>query len=227
MLQDLRALVDDLVRDTVGRLGEAARDRAIGLAVVQYGKDRPRSQVTDIAAQDDPAPRHLPLPDGWVAGASAPLAIEHPIGHVPACHVPRHCWAVLDTPTGTVIGLPPSLPANALCRLTWSLPHQLGDTIDTVPVADREALAQYAAGLLLDQVAVMRTGDQSSVIRADSVDHGESGPNYAARAAAARKRYHDLLGIDLKRVQPASVTVHPPMPSTTGGGRLLFRRGRK
>lgn len=226
MMQDLRALVDDLVRDGVGRLGETARDRAIGLAVVQYGKDRPRSQVTDIVALDSPAPRHLPLPAGWVAEVSAPISIEHPIGHVPPRHVPRHCWAVLDTPAGTVIGLPPHLPATETYRLTWTLPHQLSDTADTIPEADREAVAHYAAGLLLDQVAVMRTGDQSSVIRADSVDHGETGPNYAARANAARKRYHDLLGIDLKRVQPASVTVHPPMPSTTGGDRLLFRRRR-
>lgn len=225
MLQDLRTLVDDLVRDVVGRLGADARDRAISLAVVQYGKDRPRTRVSDLAAVDAPAPRHLELPEEWDA-ASAPLSIEHPIGHVPPHALPRHVWALLETPAGRVIGLPRAIRAGDICRLTWTLPHQLGQDVDTIPTGDREAVAQYAAAMLLDQVAAMTSGDQSSVIQADAVDHKESGPNYAARAGTARRRYHDLLGIDPKRVQAASVTVNPPLPATTAWGRLLFRRSR-
>lgn len=225
MLQDLRTLVDDLVRDVVGRLGEEARDRAIGLAVVQYGKDRPRTRVSDLTVQDTPAPRHLALPEGWDEASTA-LTIEHPIGSVPPRTVPRHLWALLDAPDGRVIGLPDQIIAGEVCRLTWSLPHELTETADTIRLVDREAVAQYAAAVLLDQVAAMTSGDQSSLIQADAVDHKDSGPNYAARAGTARRRYHDLLGIDPKRVQAASVTVHPPLPSTTGGRRLLFRRGR-
>lgn len=225
MLADLRTLVDDLVRDVVGRLGAEARDRAIGLAVVQYGKDRPRMRVADLAAVDDPLPRHLEWPAA-IDAASAPVAIEYPIGHVPPRMVPRHAWALLETPAGRVLGLPGYIPAGAVCRLTWTLPHQLADDEDTIPAGDREAVAQYAAAVLLDQVAAMTSGDQSSLIQADAVDHKDSGPNYAARAGTARRRYHDLLGIDPKRVQAASVTVNPPLPSTTGGRRLLFwRRG--
>lgn len=224
MIQDLQVLVDDLVRDVVDRLGAPARDRALGLAVTQYGRDRPRVCVTDLAAQAEPRPRHLPLPAGWEADASRPLTLEYPIGHVPPRLVPRQAWTILTGPDKQVIGLPDAIAPGALCRLGWTLPHRLTGDEDTIPAGDREAVAQYAAAVLLDQVAAMTSGDRSSLIQADAVDHGASGPNYAARAATARRRYHDLLGIDTKRVQAASVTVHPPLASTTGGSWLLYRR---
>ncbi|MBS7539755.1 hypothetical protein [Ancylobacter lacus] len=179
--------------------------------------------MSDLAVQANPAPRHLDLPEGWSPGESAPTAIEYPIGHVPPCHLPGHTWALIETPAGDVIGLPRHVPEGATCRLTWSLPHVVDGSADTIPARDREAVAQYAAAVLLDQVAAMTSGDQSSLIVADAVDHGVSAPNYAERARTARKRYHDLLGIDPKRVQAASVTVNPPLPSTTRYGRLLFR----
>lgn len=227
MLQDLRDLVGDLVRDVVDRLGEAARDRAIQLAVIQYGKDRPRTAVSDLAVVATPAPRHLELPEGWDMDASDALAIEHPIGHVPPCYVPRHLWSTLETPAGRVIGLPRSIPEADLCRLTWTRPHELTGTADTIAVADREAVGQYAAAVLLDQVAALTSGDQSPTIHADAVDHKDAAPNYAERARTARRRYHDLLGIDPKRIQPASVTVSPPLLSTTGQDRLLHWRRRR
>lgn len=228
MLDDLRTLVDDLVRDVVGRLGEAARDRAAGLAVVQYGKDRPRTRVTSAAATKagDPPVVQLPLPSGWAAGASSALAIEQPVGHVPPCFLPRHLWAQIETPDGPIIGLPSEIAVGTTCRLTWSLPHVVDETEDTMPTADREAVAHYAAALLLDQAAALTSGDQSSTIHADAVDHDKAAPNYAERARTARKRYHDLLGIDPKRQQPAAVIVQPPLASTTGASRLLFRRSR-
>lgn len=226
MLADLQELVDDLARDVAGRLGQPARDRAIQLAVVQYGKDRPRTKVVDIAASTFGALRKLELPEAWKVGSSAPLTIEHPIGGMPPQMVPRHLWDTLFTPDGPVIGLPSGLIADgALCRMTWTLPHELTDTVDTIPEGDREAIAQYAVSLLLAQQATMVSGDTSSTIKSDSVDHGQSAPNYGKRADAAKARYHELLGIDPKRVQPASVTVAPPLASTTGGDRLLFRRG--
>lgn len=227
MIDDLRVLVDDLVRDVVGRVGDDARDRAIGLAVVQYAKDRPRTAVADLSAivDGDPVVRRLPLPAGW-GDDSDIVSIEHPIGHVPPRLLPRETWSRLQTPTGVVIALPRCTTAGDVHRMIFTVAHVLDDTTDTVPVADREAVAQYAAAILLDQVAALTSGDSGSTIKADAVDHGASGPNYAERARTARKRYHDLLGIDPKRMKAASVTVHPPLPTTTGQGRLLFRRPR-
>lgn len=227
MIDDLRVLVDDLVRDVVGRVGDDARDRALGLAVVQYAKDRPRMAVADLAAIVDGSPtiRRLPLPTDWTDGSEI-VSIEHPIGHVPPRLLPRETWSALRTPTGVVIALPHGADAGEVHRLIYTVAHALDGTTDTIPIADREAVAQYAAAILLDQVAALTSGDSGSTIKADAVDHGASGPNYAERARTARKRYHDLLGIDPKRMKAASVTVHPPLPATTGLGRLLFGRRR-
>jgi len=193
MLADYRDLVGDLVRDAVDRLGDEPRDRAIGLAVVQYGKDRPRTEVSDLAAVVTPG--------------------DPPLAHLPL-------------PTGTATGVPVGVAAGAMHRLTWTRPHDVGEAVDTVPAADREAVAHYAAALLLDQLAAAASGDVTSTIRADAVDHGEAAPNYAQRARTARQGYHALLGIDPRRQQPAAVTVHPPLANTLGGDRLLFRRRR-
>lgn len=225
MLDDFRALVDDQVRDAAARLGDEARDRALGRAVVQYGKDRPRLLVADIAAIGG-MPPHLPLPDGWVAGESAAVSIEYPIGAMPPTLMLRPRWGVIATPAGVVIALPQDAAVGKTHRLTFTAPHQLAEDADTVPPADREAVSLYAAAILLDQLAAATSGDQDATIQADSVRHGQTGPNYAARATTARQRYHDLLGIDPKRQIPASVTVAPPLASSTGGGRLLWRRGR-
>lgn len=224
MLDDHRQLVDDLTRDFAGRLSEGARDRAIGLAVVQYGKDRPLARVTDLTAAPLGADAaQLPLPPGWEIGASQALMIEHPIGCIPPRTIANHTWATLITPTGPQIGLPAGARVGGIFRLTWTQPHAVDDVVDTIPAQDREAVAQYAAALLLDQVATMVSGDGSPTIKSDSVDHGEKGPNYAKRAETARARYHELLGIDRKRTRPASVTVSRPLPASTGGERLLNR----
>ncbi|MDD3444267.1 MAG: hypothetical protein PHS60_02560 [Zavarzinia sp.] len=227
MLADIRLLVDDMVRDVAGRLDQASRDRAIALAVVQYGKDVPRTRVSDLVALPGAVGAafvHLDLPVGWDDGASRIVTLEYPAGYMPPRIVPRHCWDLVKTPDSVVIGLPQGLAAGETCRLTWSLPHVVSDVEDTVPETDREALAQYAAALLLDQVASDVSGDQSSTIKADSVDHGATSANFAARARTARARYHELLGIDPKRLRPASATVAPALAATTGQRRLLWRR---
>ncbi|MFZ2868710.1 hypothetical protein [Zavarzinia sp.] len=225
MLADLQDIVGDLVRDAVSRLGDAARDRAIGLAVVQYGKDRPRVIVEDLVSAAG-TPKTLPLPADWLQGQSRALSIEYPIGEVPTSLLPRHLWTVATVPTGEIIALPAEAVTGAAHRLAWCRPHVVSAFEDSIPDQDREAVAQYAAGLLLDQLATLTSGDRESTIKGDSVDHGEAAPNYAARAKTARQRYHDLLGIDPKRLQPASVTVNPPLVSSKGEGRLLWRRKR-
>lgn len=223
MLADLQDIVGDLVRDAVSRLGDAARDRAIGLAVVQYGKDRPRVMVDDLVSLAG-TPKTLPLPADWLPGQSRALSIEYPIGNMPRTFMARHRWAVMATPTGEVIALPPEAVTGEIHRLDWSRPHVLTASEDTIPEPDREAVAQYAAAVMLDQLAALTSGDRDATIKADTIDHGEAAPNYAARAKTARQRYHDLLGIDTKRLQPASVTVNPPLPSSRGDSRLLWRR---
>lgn len=224
MLSDLAAIVDDMVSDAAGRLTPGARDRAIDLAVIQYGKDRPRALLADVVAAPaaEGTPAHLPLPAGWTDGSEA-LGVEYPVGEMPPRMLSRPAWGTLATPGGSLIAVPAEIGGQT-CRLTWTLPHVVSATEDTIPAADREALCWYAAAVLLDQVAAATSGDRSSLMAADQVDQADKSKAYAARAATARRRYHDLLGIDVRRQSPASAIAAPAIAAGSKWGRLLFRR---
>ena len=80
----------------------------------------------------------------------------------------------------------------------------VSDAEDTVPAHHREAVACWAAALLLDQLAAGHAGDKESTMQADAVDHGSTSGTYAARAAACRKRYYRITGAAPKPLAPAS-----------------------
>jgi len=219
VLDDIRTLVCDLLRDDVQRVSTEQLDRAIGLAVVQYGKDRPRILVEDVMA---PGGRAIDLPDG----ALKVLAIEHPVNAFPPAVLPADAWRLYQTPGRMQILLAAPAAAGATLRLTVTRPHELTETVDTVPADDREAVASYAGAVLFDQIAAATSGDGNPTIQADTVNHAAKPENYGKRAERLRQRYHDLLGIDPKRVQPFSTTVTVPLANSKGGPRLLRRFGR-
>lgn len=218
MLDDLRALVADLVRDDVERVGSAQGDRAINAAVIQYTKDRPRRSVEDVVSEGG---SWLPLPEG----ALRVVQVETPPDQVPPRILPARAWGHYTAPLGVRILLTQPLAADTAVRLTVTRPHVLTDAEDTLPEEDREAVASYAAAVLLDQIATATSGASTPTIPADTVDHGSKPTNFASRATTLRQHYHDLLGIDPKRQRPASaVATQPLAPSYGGAGRLTHRR---
>lgn len=220
MLGDIQALADDLVRDDASRVSPEQRDRAIGLAVAQYSKDRPLRTVEDVTAAGGP---RMPMP----AGATRVEAVEHPIDQVPPAILPAATWGHYHSPTGIDLIFSRSLAAAATVRLTLLRPHTLTDLASTIPEADYEALASYAAAVLFDQMAATTSGDSNPTIPADAVNHASKPESFAKRAERLRQRYYDLLGIDVKRTRPASAIAVQPLASSDGGHRLThFRRRR-
>lgn len=219
MLAELQTLVDDMVRDDAQRIDAGQRDRALSLALVQYGRDRPRRIV-----EDRPMPE-----DGLVVppeGARDVLSIEYPVGHRPPRFLSPHQWSPYDTPDGRCLMITSRIGADETLRITFAGAHVLNEDDSTVPAVDHEALASYAAAILFDQIAAMTSGDGNPTIPADAVNHGAKPENFAKRAERWRQRYHDLLGIDTKRIKAASVVVQTPLASTTGGSWLTHGRGR-
>lgn len=219
VLGDFQTLTADLLRDDVNRVDAGQIDRAIGLAVAQYGKDRERRTVEDVIA---PGGKSIDHP----ADAKV-LAIEYPVGNVPPTFISRGAWEVYQTPTDLKVIFLRSFNAGETLRLTLARAHLLTVDTDTIPADDREAVASYAAAVLFDQIAAETSGDSNPTIPADTVNHQAKPENFAKRAERLRQRYYDLLGIDPKRVQAASVTVTQPLASTTGGPRLTHYRGRR
>jgi hypothetical protein len=207
MLDDFRTLVRDMIRDSADRVDAEQVDRALGLAIVQYGKDRPRRVVEDVIS---PGGKVLDFP----AGALRVLDIEYPVAEFPTSRLCSDQWSVYEAPNGRQIVLDVSTLPASYVRLTVNRPHLLTDSDDTIPDVDREAVASYGAAILFDQMSAATSADGNPTISADAVNHQAKPDNFAKRAERLRQRYYDLLGIDPKRVQAASVNVTVPLASS-------------
>ncbi|SBW12002.1 conserved hypothetical protein [uncultured Alphaproteobacteria bacterium] len=210
MLIDFQTLVDTLVPLTLGDLTAEDRDQAIALAVTRYAADRPRTLVVDVAAGG----AFLALPAGWVEGVSSISGIECPPDAVPPR--PIDGWCVEQGLDGRRIRLPYSPAADATVRIAFTAPHVVDETTDTIPAVDREAVANWAAALLLDALSNRFAGDRTPTIASDSVDHASKTRDFAARARTARQLYLDHLGIDPKRNNAAGVVMTIPSIDSLG-----------
>ncbi len=197
MLVDLKKLVDGFVRDESERLTRTDKESAIGLAVVRYGTDRPRRKVEDITSSGGDT---LPLPVAWEAESEL-VSVEYPIGGQPpellAC-------SIYTTPAGDVLRLGDGLAAGAEARLTFSIRHVVSEVLDTVAPGHREAVAAYAAALLLEQLSAAAINDGDATIAADTTDRRTKAQEYASRARALKARYGEAMGLGNDGGKPAS-----------------------
>ncbi|MEW8049308.1 MAG: hypothetical protein AB2792_01965 [Candidatus Thiodiazotropha sp.] len=215
MKLDYQKLVERLVRDDEDKLTSDDIDTAIDMAVTRYSKDRPKSDVQDVAA---PGGQRIDLPSNWVAGFSDIQSIEYPIGNIPVSELEN--WETYLAPDGEEVLLQASIEAGESVRFTFTIFHQLDNTNDTIPLGDREAVASYAAALCCEQLVSEYSGDSDSTIQADSVDHGNKARQFGNRAAKLRKRYYNELGLDPKRNQAAGVVVDLDGRDSRGRDRL-------
>ena len=226
-LSELEALIDDLVRDAAQWVSPEQRERAIELALARYSHDRPLALVEDVVTADGVT---VPLPLGWVSGASDLRAVECPVT-TPPVPLEADAWTVWRTPTGEVIGLLQAAMPGATARLHYGAPHRVDATSTTIPTAHREAVACYAASVLAEQIATVHASAQDATIAADRVDQAHPAREWAMRAKSYRARYFAHLGIDLSaqgveqpRIDAAGVVVDLTLPTSHGRGRMYRRR---
>lgn len=220
-LADLRILVDAMVRDDTGVIASGDRDGAIALAVVRYSEDRPLALVVDGVA---PGGQRLTLPAEWQPDVSRLVAIESPVGEVPPAQISTEDWRLYRGAAGDEVQLQAAVAAGTTVRYRITVPHTLGETTDTMPLRDREAVAAWAAALLLDQLAALYAGHRDPTIQSDRVDWGSKSGDTAKRAASMRKRYLDHIGIEDRRAAPAGVVISHRDRDSRGQDRLLRRR---
>ncbi len=219
MLADYEQLVADLVRDDSARLTLPEKDRAIDAMVKRYSKDRPRIKVQDVTPDDA---NLLPLPAAWEADFSELRTLEHPIGNNPPTLIEQGRYEFYQSPSATKIrAIDGVTVAASSVRASYTIKHVVSAAEDTIPLQDREPAACWAAAILCDQLAAFYAGGTDSTIQADSVQQEPKARQYAERAKGLRKRYHDELGIDDKRAEPAGVVVELKRPDSWNGPRIL------
>lgn len=218
MLADLKKLVDGFVRDESQRLSRTDKEIAIQLAVLRYSTDRPRRKVEDVFSGGGDV---LPLPSAWQDGSRI-LSVEYPIGADPACFIPAGIYV---TPDGDQLKIADYLSPGVEARVTFTVTHVVSDVADTVLASHREAVAAYAAAVLLEQLSAAAINDGESTIAADSTDRRTKAQEYAARARGLKGRYGDILGVGAPgaggQAATGVVSQWPSRPRLTGG----IRRG--
>ena len=110
-------------------------------------------------------------------------------------------------------------------RVRYTLQHALSATEDTIPPADREAVAKYAAALLCEQLASFYASDTDSTISADRSFGQTRSQAFAARAREYRKQFQAALGIDEKTAAPAGAVVQIQTTDSRGRSRMFHGRG--
>lgn len=218
MLNDYQNQVTDFVRDDSSRITVEQRDAAIQAAALKYSAVRPRIVVADIA---DASGMIVALPAGWEDDFSQLQSIEYPVGRFPPAMLDDGAWAMYRDVDGFKIMLASSLPSGSTIRTTFTAPHLVSATVDTIPAADREAVAKYAAALLCDQLAAFYANDSDSTMGAVHAQGQTRSQAYAARARDYRKAYQDAIGVEDKTARPACA-VGTMKPSDAYGQPFLF-----
>lgn len=217
MLADMKKLVEGFVRDETTRLSADDIETAISLATQRYDQDRPRTKVEDVVSAGGDT---LPLPPSW-ASESELVSVEHPVGEYPPCYLPG---LIYTAPAGDLLRIGDVLSSGVECRLTFTVPHVVSAVVDTIPGSNREAVAAYAAALLLEQLSAAAINDGDSTIMADSTDRRTKSQEYASRARGLKARYTEALGIGSgASTQAAGTTVSWPSRARLTSG--IYRHG--
>lgn len=212
MFSDYQNLVDMMVRDETGTITGVDRDKAIQMAVIRYSTDRPRDIVENVVGDGS---GFLSYPPSWQGGISQLIKV----GELEFDEVP--------TVDGNKIVVSRPVIDGEQVNVRFTTGHVLDEASDTIPLSDQEAIANYAAHILLNQLASAYTGTQKTTISSDSADHGSRNRDYAARAKDCRNLYLDHMGLNEKRTEAAGVVVDWDRGSSDGRDRLIHRRSRR
>ena len=153
---DHLALIDAMVRDDASAISTDDKLRALEHAVARYGLYRPRHLVADLGAiREGIVTNDLRASLDAYGERSQVLSVEWPVGEVPAMFTAHETY---ELPTGKTALYASAVPETRTVRITFVADHVVDDTTDTVPAADREAVAAWAAAELLDQLAARAAG---------------------------------------------------------------------
>ena len=191
-----REIVRSLIRDDAGAISDDDCLDALGHAVSRYSRFRPRRLIADLATpRVGIASRDVASDLASWDETSGVVSVERPVGEIPPQFTDFDLYLA---PNDAVYLYVPVVQSGETVRVTYTVPHVVDADSCTVPDADSEAVASWAAARLLEELAARGAATTDSTIRADAVDHESQANDYRMLAKGYRDRFYELLGIDRK-----------------------------
>jgi hypothetical protein len=206
-LADFRTLLGQEIKDTAAVLSPADQDKAIGEAVKEYSKHRPRLRVHELTG--DGQTYEWALPAAWEDGfSSIPGDVEYPAGRREPEYLDREQWMLyLDPAQGLRFRLLVTPGETEKVRVPFTTRHTVDPSTDTVPVIDREAVAKLAASYAARSLAAYYAQSQDPTLGADVVNHRTKPQEYSMLADRLLKGFREHLGLkETDQVRAASVS---------------------
>jgi hypothetical protein len=230
MLADWRTLFDQELQDTAAILSPAGattiKDKMIGEAVKSYSKHRPQQIAHEIAGTGSAF--EFVAPATWEDGFSTIVTpVEYPAGERIPVYLEDVDWIwYRDPSTGLRFRLLSVTPAaTEKVRFIYTARHAVTASVDTVPVADRDAAAKLAASYGARAIAAYYAQTSDPTLGAESVTYRTKSQEYTTLANALEKKCREHLGLrDDAPVAPASVTADMDVDRQGGGDRLYHPR---
>jgi hypothetical protein len=228
-LSDIRQVVEERVRDTAGIITPAQRGRAIDDAVTAYSRVRPRPRIQTITG--DGIAVTFALAADFEESVSRITAIEYPVDRQEPEFLDASDYQLYRDPTTAVLKLrllSMVLGSGVKAYLSYPARHILNEggtpPNDTIPVADRGAVAYKAASILFRELAGYAAQTTQATLTADSVDRLSQVERYLALAKECDGQYARALGMTLDGVAAASVAGDLDVDMAWGGDRFFHPR---
>jgi hypothetical protein len=219
--------VADKLRDTAGKLDEAAIDRAIGQAANRYSKIRPQVKIATLTG--DGAKFLFALPGDYEPALSRLVAVEYPVDRQdPEYLDDTQDYAVDDRDRDPTTGAPRLrlirlvLPTATTARLTYTARHVVDGISDTVPEADREACCAFAASLGCRQLASLYAQTSDPTMAAAVIAYRDRSAIYLAQAKDLEREFNEHVGVPADGYAAASVSADQDVDLGPGIGDRFY-----
>lgn len=191
---DFQAQLALELKADAARLSPADLDEFLKRAGEVYAKDRPRVVLADIAAS---GVFDYAVPSDWDADESTALRVEFPAGKQQPKFVPDDEWLIYREAGGArKLRFLAASPSGGTIRLTYTIPHVLSPTQNTIPDSAFMAVIYKAAQLACEGLAAQYAKTSDPAISADVVNYRSKPQEFADRAKAFGRMYAERIKPD-------------------------------
>lgn len=225
---DFDALVIAKLRDDANKIAPNQRAALITEAVNRYSRHRPRTKIQTVTGNGVLVTHALAA--DFEEGFSSVAAIEYPVGRQEPEYLDDAEWALYRDPATSTLKLrlrAMVLPDTVSMYVAYTVRHQVttDPNLDTVPLVDREAVANLAAALGLEQLATQYLGTGNSTIGAVDVAYKSKSQECLDAARVLKASYREHVGVS-DGVVAASVSRDVDSELSNGAGPRFYHGGR-